>query len=322
MRLTRNSRLQIKLESEYGVNPGSWANTDAILLRGVPDFSIDREYVNLDRLRGYLGGSRQLVAWRSANIRYETELAPSGTAGTAPAWGKLLRIAGFAEAVTSETLVAYTPVSSTFASATARYTADGVLYTSRGAFQTGRLMFNAGQIPMAEFTLRGFDTNATTSDGLGTNFAAWQTPVVLNNTNTEQFLIGCTYTGATGAISAGTSYILQSLEVDLGIDVAHQPLIGGERFVMANREITGSVTLALTAAQELTWRDDINANLTSTLGFAYGGTAGHRFTLFAPAAQFIDPRLEDVNGQRMIRSEIRFVPSAAAGNDEIIVVSR
>lgn len=320
MRLARKVALQVKPETTYRVNPGSWSGTDMVLLREEPRFRVDRQYVDRKLVRGYLGGSDQLVAWKTGEIDYEFELAPSGTAGTAPPWGRLLRLGGMAESITAGTMVEYTPVSDNFTSATFRYFADGVMFVAVGAYQNIRLKLEAGDLPFVEASLRGLDTNASAVTLPTSGFSAWQKPFVINDENTADIRLGCSYNTSTGAISGGVNYTSKGLQIDFGNEIPHQPLLGSERIVFADREITGQLTLDLSAADEVAWRTNINTNVETTLGWVIGGSVGNRLTIFAPRVQFIDPRLENLNGQRLIQSEVRFLP--VNGNDEIRIVSR
>ena len=64
----------------------------------------------LSPIRAYFGNSEQLPAGIHSELDFEVELAGSGAAGTAPAWGPLIRACGMSETITAATDVKYAPV--------------------------------------------------------------------------------------------------------------------------------------------------------------------------------------------------------------------
>jgi hypothetical protein len=322
IRLNRRQRYQFQIEGPYATDPGSWAATQAVPILGEPSVEFENEFVDTDLLQNHLGNTSRLLGWRLARATLTTYLRASGTAGTAPPWGGLLRACGFAETVTAATMVEYTPVSDTFASITQRYTRDGGFYTSRGARGTGRLMFMAGEIPRMEFTALGFDNALTEANWLASDFTAWRSPNVINNRNADAVTIGATYTGASGAISGGTVYPMRGLEIDIGNELTHQQLIPGETVIIADRRVSARMTVNLTAAQEVTFRTNTLANTTQSLAYTSGSTAGDRLTVFMPSCQFGDPRPVNYNGQMLFEIEVFVLPTGDNGNNELRIVSR
>ena len=315
-RYFRNTVIQVKIESTYGTDPGSYAATDCLLVSEVK-FQIDRDLVPRNLIRGYMGGSDQLAGTRRSNITFTVEMAGSGTAGTAPAWGKLLRICGMAEAITAAARVEYTPVSTAFTSATVRFFIDGVAYISRGARGTFKMKMNAYDRPEIEFTLQGFDTYAQEAPVPTSSLAAWKRPEVVTDANSGDIVLGGTYTA--GAITIGTGAVLKSrgMEIDIGNKLSHMKLLGGESIDITDREVTGKMLVELTATQEVTWRTDINANTLTTVAFRHGSAAGSQIIVWAPGLQRVDPQAEDYEGGVMMAAELRLLPSS--GNDELTI---
>jgi len=305
-------------EVTYGVSPGGITATDAVLIANAR-FSIERDVVPRDLMRGYYGGSEQLMGTRRANIEFDVELAGSGTAGAAPAWGRLLRGCGMAEAITALNRVEYTPISTGFESLSLHYAIDGMRYVARGARGNVTFKMNAYERPMLHFSLTGFDTTALEGN-VGGNFTAWQRPLVITDANAGDIRLGGTY--AAGVISGGTVLASKGLEVDLGNKVNHLKLLGGERVDITAREVAGRMTVDLSAADEVTWRSEINANTLTSLGFNFGTVAGHRIAVWAPSVQRVNPQVEDYEGNALMATELRLLPSALGGNDDITIVAR
>lgn len=310
--------IAVQVESVYGVSPGIVATTDAILIAN-PKFQIARDVVSRDLVRGYYGGSEQLMGARRADIEFDVELAGSGTVDTPPAWGKLLLGCGMAQTITVASRVEYTPISVSMASLSVHFFMDGVRYLARGARGNVSFRMNAYERPMMHFKLTGFDTLAN-AVSLGTDFTAWQRPLVITDANAGDIRLGGTY--AAGVVSAGAVLASRGLEVDLGNKVSHLKMLGGEEVQITAREVTGSMKVALDAASEVTWRTDINANVNASLGFNFGTVAGNRITVFAPNVQRVNPQVEDYEGNVLMATELRALPLAVGGNDDIRIVTR
>lgn len=185
----RQTLIRAVLETTYGTPPAFTA-ADALLVSD-PSHRILRSLVDREIWFPHLGASEQLVAARVAEIKFSVELAGSGTAGTAPAWGKLLRGCGFAETITAGNRVEYNPVSDGFESLTFQYFRAGVRYFSRGARGTAKLMLPAFGIPKIEFTFLAFDTNAIADTLAGNyNLSAWRRPQVLTDANAGDIRMG------------------------------------------------------------------------------------------------------------------------------------
>lgn len=317
-RLTRKTAILAKIETTYGTDPTPTGAANAILISNQSINPLNAQNVDRAIVREYLGGAEQLVGMAFKEVSFDIELAGSGTAGTAPAWGPLLRAAGFAEAVSAGNRVDYTPVSTSFESVTIYYYDDGVLHKLLGARGSFTLGMGLGNIPKASFKFIGLDGGDTAAANPTQTLTGWKAPLVITNPNTADLLLGCTY--STGSLSAGTAYPSKGIEIDSGIAVAHKPLLGGETIELTDRNITGKVSLDLTAAQEVTFMSTVKANTTQSIGLEHGTAAGYKVVVYAPAVQLINPKKEDSNGTRLIGFDLRLVPSA--GNDELRIVTK
>jgi hypothetical protein len=94
--LTRKRLILAETESSYGVDP-SPDGADAILVRDLNITPQQSDVVNRDLVRPYLGASEQLLANTRVECTFSVELAGSGTAGTAPRFGKVLKACALAE---------------------------------------------------------------------------------------------------------------------------------------------------------------------------------------------------------------------------------
>jgi hypothetical protein len=90
--------------------------SNAIQVTNVEVTPIESDNVQAAAFQGFIGGSTRgtLVANKRVSITFDVELSGSGTAGTAPAFGPLLKAAGLSETVVAITSVTYAGVSSSF----------------------------------------------------------------------------------------------------------------------------------------------------------------------------------------------------------------
>jgi len=316
-RLVRNSAILAKIESSYGVDPTPTGAANAMLVSNLSANVLNANNVDRALIRAYLGGSEQLVGTVYKSLDFEVELASSGTLGTAPPWGPLLRACGFAETVTAVTRVDYTPVSDALESVTLHYHDDGVLHKLLGARGSFELKAGIGERPVLAFKFIGIDGGDTAVANPSLTLTAWQKPLVITDTNTGDVTLGCTY--ATGALVGGTVYPSRGLQLSSGNVVNHTPLLGGESVELSQREVTGHVDFDLTAAQEASFMTSVKANTTQGIGLVHGTTSTQKVLIFGIAAQLINPTKQELNGKRLIGYDLRLVPSA--GNDELRIVA-
>lgn len=97
---TRNAVVLAKIESSEGVDASPSASTDAVLVES-PQISFDPNLINTDEVTGSLDGQGPIVGGTKCQISFSVLLKGSGTASTAPEFGKLLKACGFTETVTS-----------------------------------------------------------------------------------------------------------------------------------------------------------------------------------------------------------------------------
>lgn len=314
-RYIRNTVILAKVETTPGTDSTPTGADNAMLVSNMSITPLDAQNINRDLVRGWFGGSEQLVGPNSVKCSFTVELAGSGTANTPPAWSALMQASGFAEAVlTTPNRVEFTPVSTALKTVTIYWYDDGVLHKLLGAMGNMKLSAKVGERPTMTFDFTGLDGGVTAAANATPTLSAWRTPVPMTKANVVDITLGCTY--ATGAISGGTVYPSTGLELDLGNQVAFTPLLQTEEVDITQRDVTGSLQLELTAAQEVTLMGTVKANTTQGLGLTIGTTAGNKFIIFSPAVQLISPSKADINGKRMVGFSTRHLPGSS-GNDEL-----
>ncbi|MCL4189887.1 MAG: hypothetical protein KJZ85_19995 [Rhodobacteraceae bacterium] len=306
-RLARRVALMAEIETTYGAGLSggqTWGAALQVLPRSRPRHRIRRMNEARDLYLPFLGASDELVGPRVQEIEFEVEMAPSGAAGTAPMWGKLLRACQFAETVTADTRVEYTPVSDPGESLVLRYWEDGHAYVAKGCRGQVTLEAEAYKIPVLKFRFEGFDTQGTASawGGPASPYAGWQTPVMPMDTTSGDIKLGCSYTA--GALSGGTAYPSKGLTLDLGNTLTYDAILGGEKVVVTDRQPKGRMVMELSAAQEAAWRSDMNAGTETSMGWQLSTGAGRSIVLFIRRLQ--RQELQGIEENRFRRAEVNF----------------
>jgi hypothetical protein len=319
-RYIRNTAILAKAETTPGVDAVPTGAADAVLVSDMSITPLDANNVNRDLVRGYFGGSEQLVATASVKVSFTVELAGSGAAATAPQWGDLLLGCAMAESLlTSPNRVEYGPVSTSLKSLTIYYFDDGVLHKLLYAMGTCKLNAQVGERPTLQFDFVGLDGGISATTNPTSTLTAWKTPPTMTKANVVDITLGATY--AAGALTGGTVYPSTGLSLDWGNAVAYVPLLSSETVDITNREVTGTTQLDLTPAQEVSFMATVKANTTQSLALTIGTSAGNKIIIHAPAVQLINPSKQEINGRRLIGYDLRLVPGAA-GNDEIRIVTQ
>lgn len=320
-RLERNTAVLFKNEAGgYGVDATPVGATDAMLVRKFAPPKQDIKYVNSPEVRPYMGKGLDFPGAIFLSGSFELALAGSGAAGTAPMWGRVLRSAAFAEVVTAATRVDYTPISAALESATVYYYDDGALKKIFGlrCNITGFKM-GYGDVPILSVSYIGIDGGDTAVAPPALTLTNWKTPLPVNTLNSGLLTIGCTYNA--GALVGGTTYTSKGLDLAMGGTLNYLELLGGESAELTERNVSGKMTLDLTAAQEISMLAIVKAGTTQSIGLTHGTVAGNKLLTFLPNVQFKNPVKESLNGKRLITYELNPVPTQGAGNDEWRIVS-
>ena len=314
-RTLRNSAVLAKVETTYGTDATPTGAANAML---VSDVSVDYVYNNVDRtlIKGFMGGDAQLVGTRYVQMGFTTEIAGSGTPGTAPAWGAPMQACAMAETITAGSRVEYNPISASLKSVTIYYYLDGVLHKALGCMGTSQLVFDIGGRPMSKFSFTGLDGGVAEAANPSLTLTAWKAPLVITDANTGDVKLGGTYSA--GAITGGTAYSSRGINFDLGNAVKQIELLGGNAVDITDRMVTGSMQLELTSANEVSVLADVNAATLGSLSFEHGTAAGGKVLLFAPNVQRINPKRVDYEGRPHMTFDLRCLPSA--GNDDLRIV--
>ncbi len=302
----RKKVLLVKLETTYGTDAAPTGAANAVLARNVRitpiEQMIEERGVVTD---GNYGGTEQIVAGDYVKIEFEVEAAGSGAAGTAPAYGPLLRACGRAETVTATVKVDYKLVSAGFESATVYFHVDGKLYKLLGARGSVTFRLNSKGIPVFVFLLTGL--YAAVADGANPTptLTGFKAPLAANRANTPTFTVH------------GYAAKLASIECADNNEVVYRNLIGEESVQIVDRKPAGRLTIEDVPVATKDFVGIARAGTKGTLQLIHGTTAGYKVQMDATSVQLLKPTVDAVDGIQMLGLDLLLLPSA--GNDELTI---
>jgi hypothetical protein len=302
--IARKAYILAKSEATYGTN-SSPANTDAVLVRNLELTPLAGDVVSRDLIRPYLGNSEQLIARTYVELKFEVELAGSGTAGTAPRYGNLLQACGTSATTVASTSVTYAPVSSSFSSSSIVYNCDGLNHLLTGCRGSFAISAEVGQVPSINFSMVGIYNAPTDVSPVAATYSNQATPLVFRQGNTSAFSI-FSYSG-----------LLQSFEFDIANSNVYRQLVGSStgEVLITDRKPAGSCMIE---APTIATKDFFSIALGSTTGsvtFLHGTTAGNRVTFTSAQSDITSPTYSENDGVQMMNLPFVATPTTA-GNDD------
>lgn len=299
--------LLCKLETTYGVDAAPTGAANAILATNVRLMPMEGQDVARELDRPYHAADPTLPADLHAKITFRVELAPSGTAGTAPAWAPLLRACGCAQTIVATTSVTFNPISSGHESATIHLFYDGIRHALTGARGKSKIMIEASGIPFLEFEMTGLFAPATDQANPVATLTAFRDPVIVNSTNTPIFTLD------------GVAMTMRSLSFDMGQTVEPRFLVGRQDIIITGRAETLETTVEARAMATFNPYTRAQSAARLPVVLQHGTAAGARTTLNVPLAQMQRPAGVEQQ-QNIAEWPLRFVPQPNTGNDQWTLV--
>lgn len=291
-----------KIETTYGTDAVPTGVANAMLMSDVTVTPIEGDRVSRDLLMPYFGDQGFVLAGAYSRIQGSIELAGSGAAGTAPAYGPLLRACGLAELLTASTKAEYKPVSGDQEAASIYMNLDGVNHAILGARGTFTLAIAPKQIPKLQFTLSGMlgpiaDTALPT-----TTLTAFQKPLVVSKANTSFSLHGLTA-------------VMESFNLDLGNQVEPRMLVNSESIEITDRKVSGTTVIEAVPLSTKDWYAIAKASTIGALSLVHGTAAGNIVEIAAAAVQIGQPAYGNTQG--ILNTSLPLTFSPVSGDDEI-----
>jgi hypothetical protein len=289
--------------ANYGADALPTGALNAMLLTDVQLVPMEGEDVSRNIELPYMGAQETFVTAVRATLTGSFELVGSGTVGTAPAWGPMLRACAAAQIVTAATSVEYVPISDGHESVSAHFWIGPSRHVLLGAKGTAVITVNANGIPVCRVTLTGLFVLPADQARPVVDLSLFQMPQVATKANTPGLTIGA------------LPFVMRSFELNLGNDVQARMLVGAERIVIVDRSETLRTTVEAVpyAVYNPFQRALLNTRQAITLD--HGTFAGRKVQVaVGQAVQQRPAGLE--NNQNVVEWSLGFVPLPATGNDQ------
>ena len=299
------TQIAAKLEGTEGVAE-ALAAADAFLAfpSGDPDPKI--EPYERNPFRETLSPLPSVMGKRSGKLPFMCELVGSGTAGTAPHWGKLMKGCAFGETLVALTSAAYAPASSAIPSLTLAAYMDGVIHKIWGARGSLKLNLEVGKPGLIHFDFQGSDFSHL--DGamlVGATYSTVVPPVFL---------------GATFTVD-GVDFLVDKVEFDIANTLALRTDpnsdSGHKSCLITGRKgkITLDPEMVLAATKDIwtMWQNGSQVALSAVLG----STPGNIVTIACPKFQIQDVKFGNRTGIRL--NSLTAMMALNAGDDELTI---
>lgn len=309
MALFKNRTLASKIEATEGVNVSPSLTTDAALVLDL-EIGVDSDEVEREISYPWLGNQEVVYTKKQATFNFSVELAGSGTAGTAPAWGRFIQACGFSETIVGSTVV-YSPISSGFPSLTMIGNHDGNQYIGLGCRGSFDIECAVGEIPKINFEFMGAYLPPTD--------VVLPTPTYTGQAKPIHFASGNTV----NATLDGYAFCIEEFSLDLSNEMTYRELVGcAKSNKITDRAVEGEILVErpdLLATKNL--YTVIDAHTLVPFSFQHGTVAGNRVTIACPTLQLTHPEADDSDGILMHNYAFRAVPVSPGNNEVTITVS-
>ncbi len=267
--LNRKRVILAKIEGTYGIDAAPTGALNSILVSNLNVTPQEANLVSRELIRPFFGNFTQLPAAISGKITFDVELAGAGTAGTAPAWGALLRACAFSESLLGTALSG----SATAGSANSITLAAGASAVD-GTYVGMHISLTSGTGSGQTGIIAGY--NGATK--VATMMVNWTTPPAA----------ATGYTIAANAVYRPVTDNLEGATIYFNVDGVLHKFIGSRGSVAIKVPLwgipklsfsfTGTYTTptdtAMPTAVFTSWQQPLTVNNTNTTGLVLAGYAG------------------------------------------------
>jgi hypothetical protein len=302
MPLFRNRLILAAAESTYGT-AATLAATDAVRIMNDLDLKpLQMELVNRDLIYNWVGNQPRLVSQQMASISFSFEMSGSGTAGTAPRFGPILRAAGHNEIIVASTSVTYNPVGSAYTGMTIDCHHGGKRHRLTGVRGNVTLDLSVNAIPTMKFEGMGFYAVPTDVSDPTTTYGAQADPLIVNSTNTTTVSV------------ASFASCMESFSFNCGRSPSLRQLAGCSREVRIDNERTpeGEISIESPTITAKNFFADATAQTLVPITWTHG-PVGNRVVFTASTSSLGDPEYADSEGIEMLRLPFMPIPGLTNG---------
>ena len=254
-----------------------------------------------------MGNYEVIPANTRVNVTFDVEMSGSGSAGTAPKYGAILKACGLSETVSGGNTVTYAPVTTPSDSVTLFVNYDGIRHIVKGCRGTFSMNCEVNNIPRISFSLTGLFTAPTDDASPTVTVSNQASPLIFKNGSTSAFSI------------FGYGAALQSWNLDFNNEVIYRELVGGTKEVLiTDRKPSGTAVVEAVALSGHNFFTDATGGSTGNNTWSHSGGAGNIVTVSCPQSDLSAPTYEDSDGIVMLN--LPFMATPSAPNNEFSLV--
>lgn len=304
----RKKALLFKIETVYGTDAVPTGAANAVLGIDLDITPLDGNSVERGVETPYFGHLGEILVETHVKFRFHTELQSSGAAGTAPAWGPIMRASSAAEVISAGVSVTYNPITDNQEAATCYFYIGNTLHKIVGCRGTGRVVLNANQLPRIEWEFTGLYVPPTSAAPPAVTITAWQAPIPASKVNTPTFNVH------------GTALVAEGITVDFGNEVNGRFLIGQESVEVVDRKSVGQVIFESPSIATKDYFAAAVGRITDTISVIHGTVAGKIIEVAAPKVEIGRPAYS--NGGKIVMMTVPLILKPNTGNDEWSLIAR
>ena len=307
-KLHRKRSILAKAESSYGSDPTPTGSANYVQVIDLNIEPIVSDEVSRDLIRPYMGNYEVIPANTRVNVTFDVEMSGSGSAGTAPKYGAILKACALSETVSGGNTVTYAPVATPSDSVTLFVNYDGIRHIVKGCRGTFSINCEVNNIPRISFNLTGLFTAPTDDASPTVTVSNQASPLIFKNGSTSAFSL------------FGYGAALQSWNLDFNNEVIYRELVGGTKEVLiTDRKPSGTAVVEAVALSAHNFFTDYTNTSTGTNTWLHGTTAGNKVTVSCPQSDLGQPTYEESDGITMLSLPFMATPTSAGQNEFSLV---
>ncbi len=290
-----------KLESTYATDSVPLGTTDAIVAQNVKLERLKGKAQKRSGIRASLGSVGYIYVGEHLGISFEVEMFASGVAGTAPAYGSIMKACAQSEAVVAATSVTYAGIDTAEQSMTFYFNRDGKLHKLTGARGDVSTGLSSEGIPVWKYSFIGLYNGPTDTAMSASTLTAYKKPLPISSKNTTASIHG--YAG-----------LVSAFDFALGNKNTYRDDINGEGVYFTDRAVTGSVTLQEVSVATKDWDAIILNETLGAVSITHGSVAGSKVGISGTNVQIIGISDADLGGIQGVKLDLDFQDYAIVYN--------
>lgn len=305
--LARKKALLAKVETTYGTDATPTGALNAIQTRNMEIEPLNGDPLEFDVDTEWLGAKAMSLVGRHVKITFEVAAAGSGAAGTAPAYGPLLRACGHTETVLAATSVTYKPMDVDTDSVTIWVLVGRTLHKVTGCRGSVKFTGKKREYPWLQFEFMGlFSDPIDQAASLGTVLSAFLQP---------QPFRASTVAFELGAITAG----LHEVSVDFGQKIEFYEHSEEESIFQVDRKATWNGSIEEPDIGTHNYYADVNADTIMAFSYIHGTVPGNIVEIAAAKTQIMQPRRQAVQDISALQVQGNFIQDGSGPEYSVIV---